>query len=47
MILKLFLSSLWNICYTTSINIQFLNIYPYLIIKLSDLYIKTDNLFEM
>ena len=27
-------------------NIQFLNIYPYLIIKISDLYIKTDNLFE-
>ena len=31
---------------TTIINIQFLNIYPYLIIKLSDLYIKINNLFE-
>ena len=31
---------------TNNTNIQFLNIYPYLIIKFIDLYIKTDNFFE-
>ena len=31
---------------TTNINIQFLNRYLYLIIKLNNLYIKSDHLFE-
>ena len=31
---------------TNNINIQFLNIYTYWMIKLSDLYIKTYYLFE-
>ena len=32
---------------TTNINIRFINIYTYYVmIKISDLYVKTDHLFE-
>ena len=45
-VLIIFIEYIWKYTVDTTINIQFLNIYPYLILKLSDLYIKTDHLFE-